>query len=335
MRKKLILSAVTIMSLGTLAACQNKTRPVVEEKTSVSTPASSSSSASSSVSSQSSSEEKKSTTPWDSNKDQQLEAFINSWAPTMNQSYQKYTGGASLHTIVGTDYPDVFKTMPFEMNGQRISVGYTPTGQGNYDYNVVAIYNYNKRGIAAGHITYLFAFHNGQPVALVDQTTEGGVTVVKPTANQQVASSFASIAEGSSSSGSETNQSTPNSSSTSTKQVSDRELGIMVVCKVSPKLLDYNPQNLMYGIWNFSGSPQFSGYSFITTGGDPTGWIYYKKTGDQVAVKYVDVTGADSVANAPVRTKYFSYSALVKEFYTEQRSAEVTAEKAALLKSYH
>lgn len=224
MRKKLILSAVTIMSLGTLAACQNKTRPVVEEKTSISTPASSSSSDSSSVSLQSSSEEKKSTTPWDSNKDQQLESFINSWAPTMNQSYQKYTGGAPLHTIVGTDYPDVFKTMPFEMNGQRISIGYTPTGKGNYDYNVVAIYNYNKRAMAGGHITYLFAFHNGQPVALVDQTTEGGVTVVKPTANQQVASSFASIAGGSNTGSTSSNQAASKSNQSQGTAVTKEEI---------------------------------------------------------------------------------------------------------------
>lgn len=67
-------------------------------------------------------------------------------------------------------------------------------GKGSYDYNVVALYNYDKPGNVAGYITYAFAFHDGSPVALVDQSTNG-VPDWTPTKNEDVASHFEDIAD--------------------------------------------------------------------------------------------------------------------------------------------
>ena len=44
------------------------------------------------------------------------------------------------------------------------------------------------------HITYLFCIHDNQPIALVDQTTNGNAIKVKETANQDVRKGFAKIA---------------------------------------------------------------------------------------------------------------------------------------------
>lgn len=130
---------------------------------------------------------------WNGTKDRQLEEFINSWAPKMHQSYVKYDGSNELHTSVGCDYPS---TLSKEVTPDGGSIGWAPSGKGPYDYNVVAIYNYDHQvgEGPVGRITYFFAFHNGKPVALVDQTNNGDPTC-KPTANVDVSSNFTRIAE--------------------------------------------------------------------------------------------------------------------------------------------
>lgn len=128
---------------------------------------------------------------WNKSKDRQLNSFINSWAPKMNQSYKKYDGQNSLHVSTGGNYPD---DLSKEVTPDGGSIGWAPTGKGHYDYNVVAIYNYDgTRPPLPNRITYFFAFHHGKPVALVDQTRDGDPTC-KPTANQDVAKNFRRIA---------------------------------------------------------------------------------------------------------------------------------------------
>lgn len=65
---------------------------------------------------------------------------------------------------------------------RSVSMGWTDTGSGNYDYNVVAVYNYNQPK-DLGRTTYAFAFHEGKPVVLINQTMEGpdNWTVTKDT----------------------------------------------------------------------------------------------------------------------------------------------------------
>lgn len=131
---------------------------------------------------------------WNDTKDQKLEDFINDWAPTMGQSYTKYTGGSQLRTKAGMEYPqDLSQTT---VNGSNASMGWAPSGKGPYEYNVVALYNYDRPGNAATHITYAFAFHDGQPVALVEQSTNGTADWT-PTKNADVSSNFTKIANGS------------------------------------------------------------------------------------------------------------------------------------------
>lgn len=73
-------------------------------------------------------------------------------------------------------------------------MGWAPTGKGDYEYNVVAIYNYDgTEPPLPNRITYFFAFHNGKPVVLVDQSRDGDPNC-KPTSNQDVASNFERIA---------------------------------------------------------------------------------------------------------------------------------------------
>ena len=65
----------------------------------------------------------------------------------------------------------------------------------DYDYHIVSIFNCNV-GNPEQHITYLLSVHDGQPVALVDQTTNGSDCMVKKTVNQEVRTAFANIYDG-------------------------------------------------------------------------------------------------------------------------------------------
>lgn len=158
---------------------------------------------------------------WDSSKDGQLNSFIESWEPNMNQSYAKLTS---------SDYSNKnFKNNTVDNSSAKI--GWSKDGTGSYDYNVVAMYNYNKQGTAASakigeqHITYAFAFHNDQPIALVSETSNGNMNWSE-TQNSDVKSNFASIAGNASSS---TSSSSPSSSSTS--QPSQSAIAVMAYMK--------------------------------------------------------------------------------------------------------
>lgn len=151
---------------------------------------------------------------WNSSKDVKLKQFMNQWAPTMNQSYDKYDGHHELSTNSGMKYPkDLSETT---VNGSKNSIGWSGTGKGKYDYNVVALYNDNQSGNS--HITYAFAFHNGEPVALVDQSTNGTPNWT-PTKNTDVSGNFEQIAGGKSADFS----SSTSSSSSSTKSDNSSE----------------------------------------------------------------------------------------------------------------
>lgn len=152
---------------------------------------------SSSTSSSATVNNNQSSTPWNSSKDQKLAQFMDDWAPTMNQQYEKYSGHGNIGTKSGMEYPSEFGQTT--VNGTNDSIGWAPSGKGPYAYNVVAIYNYDRPGNAATHITYAFAFHDGEPVALVDQSTNGTPDCT-PTKNTDVSGNFAKIAAGGSSS---------------------------------------------------------------------------------------------------------------------------------------
>jgi len=131
---------------------------------------------------------------WNNDKDARLKTFISQWAPTMSQSYVEYDGSDSLKTSAGTTYPDDLKQVLID--GNKTSIGWNKKGNGNYKYNVVAIYNYNStESSAENHITYFFAFHEGQPIVLVDQSTNGTPNLTA-TKNATVKSGFENIVNG-------------------------------------------------------------------------------------------------------------------------------------------
>ena len=160
---------------------------------------SSSSSSQSSSSKESSSDDQSSKfaqSGWSSDQEAQLASFMNRFGTKMKQKYKEYNGQESIETLAGEKYPDDFKM--YSDNSKKtetINIGWDPSLKKDYDYHVVSIFNCNV-GNPEQHITYLFSVHDGQPVALVDQTTNGSDCMVKETANQEVRTAFANIFEG-------------------------------------------------------------------------------------------------------------------------------------------
>lgn len=265
-----------------------------------------------------SNKDKQSNALWDSKKDEKLKDFINEWAPTMHQNYDKYNGKKSIETSTGFTYPDDFSKVTVE--GTHDSIGYSKDGTGKYEYNVVAIYNYvGTQPPLPNHITYFFAFHNGQPVALVDQSRDGTPNLHE-TANTDVKSTFAEIAAGDSTSyagsSSASNSTTSNSKSESKAKSNSKEdpliqdpvlIGYLLRVKVRYHGEITADQGL--GVMHNQ-----SGYWMgIGTSASNTGYLI---EGDKVIFLKQDFSGGQSAADAPYLHIPYSIRDLQNEYYS-------------------
>ncbi|HIW89032.1 MAG TPA: DUF4767 domain-containing protein [Candidatus Ligilactobacillus excrementipullorum] len=196
-------------------------------------------------SNQESSNQDSQTALWNDHQDDLLTQFINQWAPKMNQEYTKYDGEASLKVSTGTVYPDdLAKVM---VNGNKTTIGMSKDGNGENEYNVVAIYNYDgTKPPLPNHITYIFAFRGDQPVALVDQSRDG-VPDLRPTQNTEVQKSFAQIANQSDFAKSEDEEQTNNKQakdgSDNIKPITDRSEAIAIASKAFSSVEGHTAEN--------------------------------------------------------------------------------------------
>ncbi|CAJ2230431.1 zinc ribbon domain-containing protein [Fructilactobacillus sanfranciscensis] len=138
-------------------------------------------------------------TIWNSSKNTKLENFMSSWGSSMNQDYD-YFNPDNQDNYMGYHFPDDFSKGNIRVGGSPVSVGWSDDGTGSSDYNVVAIYSdidsdRNKGTMLAPHL-YLFTIHEGQPVVLITQQTQGNpenAIYFNPTSNQDLSSQFANI----------------------------------------------------------------------------------------------------------------------------------------------
>ncbi|WP_076460075.1 DUF4767 domain-containing protein [Limosilactobacillus caccae] len=118
------------------------------------------------------------TTPmWSASQAQQLAAFVAQYGKQNDLKFYQYDGKTSFS--LGDNYPN-FNSLHVKGNSSA-TIGMSTNGAGNYDYNVVAVFNHtptNSKQFIEWHDTYFFAFHNGQPVVLVDYSTNGKPALV-------------------------------------------------------------------------------------------------------------------------------------------------------------
>lgn len=188
------LGILAVLGEGGYIAYQHFNQSSSSQMMTTSSSSSSTNNSTSGESSQASSSSSQSNGYWNNEKEAKFESFFADWSRGMDQDYTKYTGG-QLKTASGSEFPAMFDR--FDVNDQPVSIGLSNNGEGNNDYNVVAMYNYNKPGAPGTmHITYFFAFHNGEPVVLVDQSTNGSRIKATVTENKKLSDGFAQIANG-------------------------------------------------------------------------------------------------------------------------------------------
>lgn len=143
---------------------------------------------------------------WNQSKSQKLASFMQKWGTTMNQQYKSYGPGNNTN-FYGIAFPQQFDQTLLKVDNQTVSMKWSNDGTGNADYNVVAIYCDSDSAQPMNEHLYLFTFHNGNPVVLITQQTNGNVTKsadngpddglhFKETANQDLSNGFKAIANG-------------------------------------------------------------------------------------------------------------------------------------------
>lgn len=249
---------------------------------------------------------KKETALWDNKKDAQLKTFIDQWAPKMNQSYTKYDGTHPLKTSVGETYPDYLSQVNVE--GAKTSIGFSKDGKGNYSYNVVAIYNYDgTKPPLPNHITYFFAFHEGQPIVLVDQSRDGTANLVE-TQNNDVKSAFNEIVNGQSASDSSSQAATTTKSNSSTELTRDpKMIGVMVYQLTGATNLEQLGD--MLGVYTASGK------YWIGTGTSASN-VGYTIEGDTVHYFTKDYSDGSTTADAKLIDHPVSLQDLEAQYYS-------------------
>lgn len=260
----------------------------------------------------------KKTTPWDRNKDAALTTFIDQWAPTMGQSYEKYDGVHPLKTSVGTTYPtDLSQVL---VNGSKTTIGWSSNGTGNYSYNVVAIYNYDgTEPPLPNHITYFFTFHNGQPVVLVDESRDGGPRLID-TQNNDVRTNFQKIAN---------SRGTVNTTK-APKTVHDvKMVGIMLREKVFPGD-DYSKETQL-AVYRQGGRYQIDTGTIVTN-------VSYTISGNQVDYWVRDTNSDKPESEEPEIKKATTLKALTQQYAataSQQQLLHSTAQRLPPIKTYH
>lgn len=109
---------------------------------------------------------------WDDRKAATLDQKMQNYAKERKISLTKYDGKHALKISGGRLYPATLKKDSFYLDGQKISIGWSPQGEHKYDYDVMSIYNHDIDN-QGRHETYLFCIHDNKPVVLVDTTKEG------------------------------------------------------------------------------------------------------------------------------------------------------------------
>lgn len=327
MNKKILTGVIATMVVLTLTGCQNHNQSASVKKTTGVGKVRTNSTSGKKYFGQTGNTNN--STAWSSEKQGKLDDFFDDWADSMDQEYEKYDGTGQIKTAAGEEFPKDFSRV--QVNGQKVTMSYEPDGKGDSDYNVVAIYNYDKDE-GASHITYFFAFHNGQPIVLVDETTNGDYVQAKETANKDLINGFNAITAGKDASmpDSDNNDSTTSDSDADTEDV--KLVGVFVgLLKSGNWFKGWLKQGKMYYGTDWGVKGPAKGYNYITPNGAPDSYFWFKQNGNDITVKFVNPKKGQSVAEASMKTEHYTLDRLKNDYYVNSgQKAEVNGYVKAL-----
>lgn len=107
------------------------------------------------------------------------------------------------------------------------------------------------------------------------------------------------------------------SSKANESSTDDKTVGVMAALLVDPDFFkdNVNDGSMYYGNNGGEIAKSCAGYSFVTSDGDPTSYIYYKQNGNSVTIKQIDPEGDESVAEAGFKTRTVSLDRLKTDYY--------------------
>ncbi|WP_300562942.1 DUF4767 domain-containing protein [Companilactobacillus sp.] len=136
---------------------------------------------------------KKAAPLWNNSKDKKLGSYMKALGWSWNTAFKEYSGHGSMVTSIGATFPKDFSKATVE--DSKDSIGWSKTGNGSKDYNVVAIYDYDNQNAAIeGHQTFFFAFHKKQPVVLVSDT-QSAKPIIKKSTRKELNTAFTNMAQ--------------------------------------------------------------------------------------------------------------------------------------------
>lgn len=97
-----------------------------------------------------------------------------------------------------------------------------------------------------------------------------------------------------------------------------QQLGTLVALLKNSDWFKDGVQNgeMYYGI--HYGYGKVADYQYVTTQGDPTSYIWFKRKGNDVTIKMIEPTENQSVAGAPMTTTHTTVTNLINNYYTSE-----------------
>lgn len=135
---------------------------------------------------------------WDDSKTAELATFMQSWGQEMGQQYRSYDDHVQAN-YYGLQVPqDIFDgKWTTVINQTPFSVEWSENGEGQADFQIVAIYSDIDHATPAGGHLYFFGFQQKHPKVLITQQNQGNQNnylYFKETANESLKNAFIQLA---------------------------------------------------------------------------------------------------------------------------------------------
>ena len=135
---------------------------------------------------------------WDASKSAERATFMQSWGQEMGQQYRSYDDHVQAN-YYGLQVPqDIFDgKWTTVINQTPVSVEWSENGEGQADFQTVAIYSDIDHATPAGGHLYFFGFQQKQPKVLITQQNQGNQNnylYFKETANESLKNAFIQLA---------------------------------------------------------------------------------------------------------------------------------------------
>jgi hypothetical protein len=119
--------------------------------------------------------------------------------------------------------------------------------------------------------------------------------------------------------GTSKNTKTISSNGSQTTTLDDRTVGVLVSLLAAPEFVKrcVDQNELHYGT-NSDNGDEVQGYNYITSNGDPTGYIYYQRNGNTITYKMWVPDANGYVATGHFVTKTATISRLINDYYSNQ-----------------